>query len=129
MKKVLKADFDYFQKCCEKWVDFFGLKTWCISYIWEDQDDILSDPAQAWVQADYINHMATVYFNRYWTDDESFYTKQNLDFIAFHEICEVMLYRLFDLATERFGVTEDELLQARHEICHVLENAIFKNFK
>jgi len=128
MKKLLKSDFEYFKTCCEKWADFFGLKSWCISYIWEEQD-ALEESSQAWVIADYLNHMATIYFNKEWIDDESLFTKKNIDFIAFHEICEVILYRLGDLALDRFNVTEDSLLQARHEICHILENSIFATYK
>jgi hypothetical protein len=129
LPKVVKVDFEYFKNCCEYWIEFFGLKAWCVSYLWEEQDITDPEPSQAWVDGDSLNHMATISFNKFWIDDISLYTKENINFIAFHEVCEILLFRLFDLGTSRYEVTSNEMLNARHEICHLLENSVYKNFK
>jgi hypothetical protein len=46
--------------------------------------------------------------------------------IAFHECCEILLAELEDVARERFLLSEDSIVNARHKIINRLENSVFK---
>lgn len=126
--KTSKEDFKIFKLECEKWIEFYGINGWMISFMHKNQD-IDEEPHIAWIEADTRNMTATFYLNKEWVDDIDFYGKKEIRFVAFHEVCELLLTKLDDLANERFEVTPQKVLEARHEIIHYLENSVYKKLK
>lgn len=119
--KTTKEDFEIFKVECKKWINFFGLTDWMIGFLHVKDGESL-----AWVELDNDNSVATVYFNKEWIDNKVFYKEDEVRLIAFHEICEILLAGLDFYTRERFNVSEDGLLQARHKLIHILENSVYE---
>jgi hypothetical protein len=123
--KTSKEDFELFKTECWKWIRFFGLTNWQISFIHiNSQTD-----HQAWIEDDLADKSVMFLLNRNWIDDKSFYCKNEIKVLAFHEVCELLLTKLDDYAKDRFGVIEKDINGARHEIIHSLENSVYEKLK
>lgn len=120
MIKTTKKDFKLFKKECRKWIKFFGLKGWDIAYEHYDKN---------------VNHRtAEVEFNpqgqRAWVRlgkeiYESEYSDENIKMSAFHEICHLVLAKMWTCANSRY-LNPDELETAEHEVINTLQNTVFK---
>lgn len=122
--KTTKEDFELFKSDCLHWIEFFGLQDWMVSFLHEKDGEAL-----AWVNVDYDNSTATISFNKDWIDNKVFYKEEEIRMIAFHEVSELLISELDTLARERYGVTEDRLLKARHKFIHRMENSVFRKLK
>lgn len=119
--KTTNEDFSLFKTECLKWIDFYGLTDWMVGFLHIKDGDTL-----AWVELDYDNSVATVYFNKEWIDNKVFYNEEEIKLIAFHEVCEILVAQLDNCARSRFGITDEKLLQERHRLIHILENSVYK---
>ena len=117
MYKTTEKDFTMFQKECGKWIDYFGLKDWEIKFTHEE---LGGNRASCW--SDYPGKLSTIDLNREW---ESNPQKNEIKFVAFHEVAELLIAPLRTMAYARY-VTEDEVSVANHYIIRTLENSIFK---
>jgi len=126
-KENKKSDFDIFKDECKKWIKFFGLTEWEIDYAFVKDDEKID----AWVTFDEINGMlAIICMNATWKErDEHFYSIENIKKTAFHEVCEVLMAKMVRIASARYGVVEDEITLAKHELIRRLENTIYKELK
>lgn len=64
-----------------------------------------------------------------WSKDwiESELNKREISKTAFHEVLEIMLYKIFELARCRnIIVTDREVAQEKHRIIRIFENTIFE---
>lgn len=117
--KTTEEDFELFKSECQKWIDFFGLKSWEVFHSHQN----LNDNAAWCLFNDLKERLVRIGLAVNWDDTEP--TKHAVRLAAFHEVCEVLIFRLFDLAISRYS-TEDQLLEARHELIRTLENCVFK---
>jgi len=121
--KVSKEFFNLFKEECYKWIKFFGLNNWCITFL---QDKNITSDTNAWVEIDNDNNMAAIYLNSEWVDNKEFLNDYSIKLIAFHEVCEVLLANMDFTARSRYNISEENIDKARHEVIHILENSIFK---
>lgn len=118
--KVTKKDFTQFKKECQKWLDYFGLKNWEVRYIFGGDS---SKEGLAGTSIDIEDMLAIIYLCEEISDID--YKQKTMNDLAFHEVCEVFLGRLRELALSRI-ITRNEVIEANHEIIRTLENVILK---
>ena len=118
MAKTTREDFDYFKKCCQKWIERLGLKGWQVYYFHTDMDD-----AYARCSSNKLtDRTISLWFCKDWNDAEK-KTKAAIDATAKHEILELLVTRARLLATSRYA-TEEQIYEAFHEIVYILEGCI-----
>jgi len=120
--KTTKADFEYFKKCCQKWIDFWGLYQFNFEYFHEDRDETV--PARASYESYHSSQGINIYLS---TDWEVSITKEKIDLCAFHEITELLLVPL--RAKAFYSFAHQEIEHDTHEIIRRLENCVFKRLK
>jgi hypothetical protein len=120
--KTTTEHFELFKQEHQKWVDFFGLKEWKVYYIHGGSEDDGNSLAWSIFNAD-NSRIVTIGL----TVDlgETIPTEHLIMESAFHEACEMLLYKLYILGIQRF-LRVEELEEARHEVIRTLENAVFK---
>ncbi len=123
--KTTKKDFQIYQEEANKWIEFFGLKDWCITFQHKEQDDLLSENS-GWAEVDVDSHMACISLNKTWIDDKELHTEESIRFIAFHEASEVLLAEMDYLARQRFNLDEKTIDTVRHAVIHRLENSLYR---
>lgn len=116
--ETTNKDFTLFKRECRKWINFFGLKEWHITYEHCDMKD-----ANASVNWSVSACTARVKLAYSW--DKEVYNNDEIKKSAFHEICHLLLARMFAICNARY-VTYDELEESNHQVIRVLENTVFK---
>lgn len=119
--KTTKKHFEIFKKECAKWIDYFGLKDWEISYWHKQSEDHL-----AYIKYDPVNGWAIIGLSTDWDSIEP--TIIEVKSSAFHEVAELLLGRLVRCA-ERRSTTIREIEEATHGIIRRMENSVFKGLK
>lgn len=117
--KTTKAHFRLFQKQCEMWLDTFGLKAWEPYYLHESLSDI-GEAVEAIAIYEATARNVTFYLNTDWNSEIN---DQAITRAAFHEVCELLLGKLNDLAKGRY-VREDDIDEASHGVIRTLENVM-----
>lgn len=128
MKNKTEKDFEIFKEEVYYWVDYFNLYNWDIRVAFK-RDDVVSDlfdeeEKDAWTYADHKNHVAFVYLNKRCVNEKELEKENEIRFVAFHEVCEILLYPLTVLAKETYS--ENVIVKNTHIIIHHLENSVFK---
>jgi hypothetical protein len=119
--KTTAKHFALFKKQCQKWLDVFGLKGWESYYIHDDLSKVEGlNKEEAAVAYIATARNATFFLNTKW---ETPVTDKAITRAAFHEVCELLLGKLNDLARARF-VMEHELDEANHAVIRTLENVL-----
>ena len=117
--KTNKKHFEYFKKRCQHWIDFFGLKQWDIEIYHGTQEK----GNLAEFTRDYKNKIASIYLNKNWKEFSDKINKESLNKAAFHEVVEVLLCPLRDLAEDR-AWDYAEFDRSIHEVIRTLENVV-----
>ncbi len=118
--KTTKADFEYFKKCVQKWVDVFQLNDWQVSYEHISMDDFIG-----YCTADICNRMVTISLGLDWNDE---ITKKSLEKVAFHEVTELLLSPYSNIAQER-AYNRSSHEKVSHQIIRTLEYVVFHGGK
>ena len=118
MAKTTKEHFEIFKTECDWWIDYLGLKDWYIDYTHTKTDD----NSRASYAADIPARVINLNLNADWGIDEI--TEPNIKLSAFHEVCELLLVRLNDMADKKS--TPEEREEEIHAIIRRLENTLFK---
>ena len=118
--KTSKKDFALFKKECQKWIEFFGIKSFEVLF---DHSDYLQNN-KASCTSHSVNRWATLRLNITW-DDYWELTEKNIKRCAFHEVGELLLAPLVNCAESRY-VSENELEEQTHIVIRTLENVVFK---
>jgi len=117
MTKLSKENFEFFKKECLSWTRFFGIYQWDCRFIFEDDDD-----AMARIEWGVEDGIACFYLAKKWDKDEV--SDYNLSLCAFHEVCELLLSELNDMARR---CNKDRMTNgAIHRVIRTLENTIFE---
>jgi len=114
--KTTQKDFELFVSECKKWIIFWGISEYRIEFYHEKID---GSRAQT---KDYGHTMACdIIFSKELCSTEIDKIKK----AAFHEVCEVMLMKIRDMADtdHSFSVVNQEI----HSIIRRLENTVFDN--
>ena len=106
-----------FKRECRRWIRFFGLHGWRVYFDHAGDDENL-----AWLEGNVEARAVTIGLATEWGVKP---TKHKLRMVAFHEACELLLYRLHCAAKNRWA-TEAEMNGARHEVVQMLTNTIWK---
>ena len=121
MKKT--DPFKYFTERVKHWTNHFGLLNWDVN-VHEDEDEF--DGVLASTFCNISNKRADIYLVMDWNGSEM--TKHDLDKTAFHEVLEVMLAEIRQLAGRR-DIRFEEIDGAIHSIIRILTATIFEEKK
>lgn len=108
--------FEVFKQKGKKWQEFFGLTNWLIDYANEKEEDkecAGSTNASVRDRQAYIN-----------MSDKFEGTLDDVELTAFHEMCEVMLTPLRQMALGQYPANEHSVDEACHDIIQRLTNGI-----
>ena len=129
-----QANFKEFMRECEFWIDFFGLKEWDIHFRHDGSKD-----CYACAYPDCSSRVAIVNLSPDWSETKP--TLPRIRKYAFHEVCEVMLYKLSRFPIEEIRkklnmkqksnkqfikTLEDETEEIKHILLGLFENTIWK---
>ena len=121
--KTTKADFELFKSECEYWIDRLSLREWEFNYLHKQSTDVES--SLAWTRSQYGGRVVDIAlateFDENWTID-----KESIAHCAFHEVCEILLAPLRDIAMDINGAEKTEQSAAIHAIIHRLEHSLWK---
>lgn len=116
-----EEDFEAFVDEAKFWIARFGLKGWGIDFKVEDIG------SRAILRMNVSGRRAVVSLAK---DFGGGFTKKDVRRSAFHEVCELLLARTWDVALKR-DLTPDQrrdaLEEAQHEVIRILENTIFED--
>jgi len=115
--KTTEKHFKVFVRECKKWINKFGLLGWEINYVHEDLDP----KARATCTADLDGRLVLLNLSVSLDLDP---TDVAIKRVAFHEVMEVFLSQIVDIAYSRF-VNEHEIEQETHNIIRTLEHVVF----
>jgi len=117
--KTTEKHFTLFKKHCQKWLDVFGLKGW-EPYFLHEPISSSDENVEACVIYDTKARSVTFYLSTVWNAQ---ITDKAIIRAAFHEVCELLLGKLNELAKARFA-RESEVEEANHVIIRTLENVL-----
>ena len=116
--KTTTKHFDLFRKEVYRWIDEFGLGDWRIDCYHEHN----MDGARASCVFRCQEMAADIYLEREWEGDKI--TTYKVKTSALHEVSHILLAKLYELAHNRFTVTEDQISEATEGIIRRLERAL-----
>ena len=115
--KTTAEDFEYFKAECRRWLDFFGIKNYRVFYSHEPVEDGFAECA--WSTPGRVVKMK---LNPEWA--EAPVDNPSLSRTAFHEICELLLSELTEMAQQ--WVCNAEVNRTSHQIIRTLENTVWE---
>lgn len=122
---IIEVDetFQKFEKYVKNWIEFFGLYNWEIGIHTDDGDD---GESLAFTTFVVDNRRADIFLCDDWDGVEK--TENELDKLAFHEVCEILLYKIRHLAGKRY-YSWDEVDGEIHSVIRILTAKIFEKNK
>ena len=114
-------DFSLFKSECLKWIEFFGLKGWDIYF--DEKAKCEEDNMAETCYGPLTARNVTFHFKG--SDNPAFHDPKRC---AFHEVCEVLLYRVHCLGESRY-VQPSEIDEAIHDVIRILENTVYEKLK
>jgi len=111
--KTTKKDFEVFKKESLYWIDYFGLKDWRVGFSHKDLDG-----AEAQCLAHVGDRNCTLSL------DVEVEDRSKIKQWAFHEVCELLLFKASDLITATYSNWERSNII--HDVIIRLENSVFK---
>lgn len=123
--RTTKAHFKIFKEECQEWIEAFGLKDWFVDFYHEDWSEHHGD-AKAWCRWNVEGMIASVCLSLEWGNEKPI--DETVKMSAFHEICHLLIGRLFDLATDRY-IQKIEIDVEAHAIIRRLENAFMRQLE
>lgn len=116
---ITQKKFEYFKSRCKYWLNYFGIKNWKVEYFIDNskENDL------AYVEYIYNNRLVIVYFCSINWDKNHPPTNNNLNRIAFHEVCEILYIPARYLAENRF-LKKGEIDTEIHNLIRTLENVL-----
>lgn len=119
MYALTESDFKLFKLECQKWLSFFGITEWEISYLFESLDGTRAESRVNWRSRQCVFVLTT-----HSPKADRFDVQKS----AFHEVCELLLTELELLAFDDEIPQEarrDMAESARHAVIRRLENSVF----
>jgi len=118
MAKLSKENFAYFEQEARRWLKYFGIYQWDCRFFFEKDENAL-----ARVTWEPPNGIAAFYLARTWGKDRL--DSKFLSKVAFHEVCELLLWELNEAVYTSYRDTAAEA--TLHRVIRTLENTVFEN--
>ena len=118
--KTMNAQFELFQRECQKWVKFWGLLDWKIYYYHKDIGKNHGSCAAS-LPGKVCSLSLAVEANEKLSNEDVRLT-------AFHEVAELLIASLMVVAETRC-IGEQETTEAGHDIVRRLENCVYERLK
>ena len=118
--KTHKKHFEIFKAEAGRWLAFWGMVDWEVSY---RHVDLLEYNCLACCWANVEGRLLSLQFSTQWEDSRPL-DRHEISKVAFHEVCEGMLAELGAMA-ERY-VVQGEVARATHGVIRRLENVVFE---
>lgn len=115
--KTTEADFEIFKAGVFRYMALFGLKGWEVDVRHNDKHIENRATCEADLSA---RHVTITLTKSKWSYVPS---ERELKLVAFHEVCELLLWSLVQYAEAR--KPDGDLNSITHEIIHTLENSLF----
>ena len=113
-----KKQYEIFLTEAARWIDFLGLYDWRITFVHEEWKGHTN--VRGWATADWPNGVVTIGFNK---KLEEKITDEEVRTTARHEILELLLWPMYEVATDRY-TTPDIINTARHKVIRTIESAL-----
>ncbi len=121
--KITTEDFRYFEKKVRYWLKYFQLGDWAVDVVnMEEPDGVDGSCKSIFRQRNAAINISTDI--GVFTESEEA-KRVEIDTIAFHESCELLLAELRHAATDRHS-TEETIEAAIHGVISRLTNTIFR---
>ena len=120
--KTTKKDFDYFIKEVCYWIPKLNLQDYGVVFIHMKLDE--NEKSLAWVDISLENKTAMFGLSIEW--DWMTPDKYQISKCAFHECCELLLYKLYDSLIEFYS--QKYINEMRHEVVRTLESVLFEPY-
>ena len=117
MSRVTRADFEKFKVHCSVWRTKLGLHNWALFFELADTDN--SYATTHWRTSD---HAATIQLCKKW-DDMRPLNNMELERVAIHELCHIVLAPLVSEAEYRYS-TSEAIQSTEHSIVRLLEEVL-----
>ena len=107
MRKVTKQEYERFTEQCDSWIEKFGLGDWEVIYELKELGGHMAETVP-----DKNTSQAFIRLNDTWQPS---YKVGDIDTVALHEVCHVLLSDLtipmyFHVNTDRLGETEHRVI-------------------
>lgn len=116
--KTTEDHFKLFKEEVRKWVRVFGLQYDYEVYVYHENRE---KHCEGSMSANFEHRYSDIYLNSTWEVQP---TEYKIKRTAFHEVCELVLYKLRDLGLARPS-TEEQIIEEVHKIIRVLETAFW----
>lgn len=120
MSKLTKTQFNWFCDEVKHWTKFLGCLEWECRFKLEEDDEALA--SATWSAEDGIILFTLA---ARWNSKSDIPNSHSLSKVAFHEVCEVLLSDLNDLASVLFSRVK--VNKEIHRVIRKLENTVFEN--
>lgn len=119
--KTTAKQFNIFKAESRKWIDIFGLKGWRVDFFHRHLDD----DRRGQIFVDIPGRCASIVLGMDWDENDK-PLDSNVRRTAFHEVCELLLWRLADMAHTKIFTNRDSIREETHSIIRTLENVLFE---
>lgn len=135
IKEIENDEIEYyyslFKKQVDNYISFFNLKNWETNINKTDNDSVFGtcvafpNDRMAIIQLSTVNLKKALIEMKEDNHDND-YVRRELSKVAFHEVMELMLFKLRDMANEKEKIIHwDEVDSEIHSIIRTMENVIF----
>ena len=130
VNKEDKKMFDLFKEHVNKYVKFFGLSEWEVSFVLDmGEGENVALAKYDW-EAKNVTFELSIntlrdQCKRHVEDDILEEIKRN----AFHEVCELLLSRLWEFADKEYSVPDEDIRGEAHAVIRRLENTVYPLIK
>ncbi len=114
--KTTEENFNFFKKCCQKWINQFELNSWDIDYSHNPDKNSISS-----LRANISSYIARINLSTTW--DTTPLDRAHLDMLAKHEVIHLLISRSMSCGKARY-LTSDEIEEAEEELTNKLVNII-----
>ena len=116
-------DFKLFKKVVNKWIKRLGLYGWTVEFVHDKS--VLGD-GMAGILPDLDARTVVFMLASEWPIIPK---KRMIKLVAFHEVAELLLFRLNTLAKGRYVQSQYDIDEEIHNVIKILENRIFKRWE
>lgn len=120
MQQLTENDFNLFKTEAKRWIDYFGLCDWAVSFAFEHLDDCRAECTANWSAKACVLTLGKF--------PERELTKDEIRRHAFHEVCEILVsdFEFIALNEDVPHEARERLTEvARHGLIRRLENSVF----
>ena len=124
MTPIEPTGYELFQSEIIRWIDFFGLKDYCVAF----SDEVTDPDYFAQCSTSLPDRTAIFRFAPDESLDEFNRVRRDIRKDAFHEVIHLLLAHLMDMAESRF--LDGNALRAEEErLVRVFENTVYQRLK